>query len=115
MEVARTIMFDRNVPKSHWGDAVMTSYYLINRLPTRNLGDVSSYEVLNNTKPIIGDLRVFGCVCYVFVLEAQRNKLEAKSIKCMFIAYSSTKKGINATIHKLSGYMFQEMSILMKK
>ncbi|KAL1221943.1 Retrovirus-related Pol polyprotein from transposon TNT 1-94 [Cardamine amara subsp. amara] len=93
MEVARTMLFDRSVPKQYWGDAVMTACYLINRLPTIHLGSVSPYEVLNNTKPFIDYLRVFGCVCHVFVPEAQRNKLEPKSIKCMFIGYSSTQKG----------------------
>ncbi|KAL1193517.1 Retrovirus-related Pol polyprotein from transposon RE1 [Cardamine amara subsp. amara] len=93
MEVARAMMFDRSVPKTFWGDAVMTAAHLINRLPMRNLEDMSPYEVLYNTKPIIDHLRVFGSVCFVFVPEAQRNKLEPKSIKCMFIGYSSTQKG----------------------
>ncbi|KAL1217248.1 Retrovirus-related Pol polyprotein from transposon TNT 1-94 [Cardamine amara subsp. amara] len=93
MEVARAMMFDRSVPKTFWGDAVMTACHLINRLPMRNLEDRSLYEVLYNTKPIIDHLRVFGSVCFVFVPDAQRNKLEPKSIKCMFIGYFSTQKG----------------------
>lgn len=50
-------------------------------------------KYLNNFKPSIDHLRVFGCVCYVFVPETQENKLELKSIKFMFIWYSSTQKG----------------------
>ncbi|KAL1188993.1 Retrovirus-related Pol polyprotein from transposon RE2 [Cardamine amara subsp. amara] len=46
MEVSRAMLFDRNVPKQYWGDAVMTSCYLINRLPTVHLGRVSPYEKL---------------------------------------------------------------------
>ncbi|KAL1203338.1 Retrovirus-related Pol polyprotein from transposon TNT 1-94 [Cardamine amara subsp. amara] len=93
MEVARTLLFDRSVPKQYWGDAVMTACYLINRLPTIHLGSISPYEVLNKATPFIDHLRVFGCVCYVFVPEAQRNKLEPKSTKCMFIGYSPTQNG----------------------
>ncbi|KAL1204516.1 Retrovirus-related Pol polyprotein from transposon RE1 [Cardamine amara subsp. amara] len=93
MEVARAMMFDKNVPKTYWGDAVMTASHLINMLPTRNLGDRSPYEVLNKTKPYVDHLRVFGCICYVFVPDALRNKLEPKSVKCMFIGYSSMQKG----------------------
>ena len=67
MEVARAMMFDRSVPKTYWGDAVMTAAHLINRLPTRNLGDSSPYEVLYNTKPSIDHFESFWicllCVC----------------------------------------------------
>ncbi|KAL1220953.1 Retrovirus-related Pol polyprotein from transposon TNT 1-94 [Cardamine amara subsp. amara] len=93
MEVARTMFFDRNVPKQYWGDAVMTVCYLINRLPTVSLGSVSPHEVVNKTKPSLDHLRVFGCICYVHVPDALRNKLEPKSVKCMFIGYSTTQKG----------------------
>ncbi|CAH9098391.1 unnamed protein product [Cuscuta epithymum] len=93
MEVARTMMFQSNVPKRFWGDAVLASCYLINRIPTRILQDSSPFEVLNRTKPSIDHLRVFGCVCFVYIPGEQRNKLEAKSIRCIFLGYSTTQKG----------------------
>ena len=49
--------------------------------------------MLNKSKPFIDHVRVFGCVCYVMVPGGQRNNLEAKSIKAMFIGYSITQKG----------------------
>jgi transposase InsO family protein len=98
MEVARSMMFHNNVPKRFWNDAVVTACYLINRIPTKVLNDVSPFEVLTKTKPPIDHLRVFGCVCYVFVPGEQRNKLEAKSIKGMFIGYSITQKGYKCYI-----------------
>ncbi|KAG7599415.1 Reverse transcriptase RNA-dependent DNA polymerase [Arabidopsis suecica] len=93
MEVARSIMFHTNVPKRFWSDAVMTACYLINRTPTKILHDKSPFEVLTKTKPSLDHLRVFGCVCYVLVPGEQRNKLQAKSTKGMFIGYSTTQKG----------------------
>ncbi|CAM8981982.1 unnamed protein product [Rhodiola kirilowii] len=93
MEIARSMMFHTNVPKRFWGDAVMTASYLINRIPTRSLDDISPYEVLNKSKPSINHLRVFGCLCFVLIPGEQRNKLEAKSTKAMFIGYSTTQKG----------------------
>ncbi|KAG7533197.1 Integrase catalytic core [Arabidopsis thaliana x Arabidopsis arenosa] len=93
METARSIMFHTNVPKRFWSDAVMTACYLINRTPTRILQDKSPFEVLTKTKPSLDHLRVFGCVCYVLVPGDQRNKLQAKSTKGMYIGYSTTQKG----------------------
>ena len=93
MEVARSMMFHANVPKRFWGDAVQTACYLINRVPTKILKNLSPFEVLNKSKPFIDHLRVFGCVCYVMTPGEQRNKLEAKSTKAMFIGYSITQKG----------------------
>jgi len=70
----------------------MTACYLINRTPTKVLQDVSPFEVLNKTKLSLDHLRVFGCVCFVLVSGDQRNKLDAKSTRCMFIGYSTTQK-----------------------
>ncbi|WZZ60344.1 hypothetical protein YC2023_060451 [Brassica napus] len=100
MEVARSMMFHANVPKRFWSDGVQTACYLINRVPTKILKNLSPFEVLNKSKPVIDHLRVFGCVCYVMVPGEQRNKLEAKSTKAMFIGYSITQKGYNFYDHE---------------
>lgn len=78
-------MFDKNVPKHYWGDVAVSACYLINRLPTKCLKDISPYEVLNKTKPIVDILKVFGYVCYFHVPDAQRNKLQPNSVKRIFI------------------------------
>ncbi|KAG7559386.1 Reverse transcriptase RNA-dependent DNA polymerase [Arabidopsis thaliana x Arabidopsis arenosa] len=93
MEVARAMLFEKHMPKRFWGDAVLTSCYLINRIPPRILNDQSPFQVLNNQSPNIDHLRVFGSVCFVFVPGDLRNKLEPKSTKCVFIGYSTTQKG----------------------
>ena len=93
MEVARSMMFHTSVPKRFWGDAVVTACYLINRIPTRILQDHSPFEVLNKTRPSIDHMRVFGCLCFVLIPGEQRNKLEAKSTRAMFIGYSPNQKG----------------------
>ncbi|KAL0734178.1 hypothetical protein Bca4012_010388 [Brassica carinata] len=81
MEVARSMMFQANVPKRFWSDAVVTACYLINRTPTLVLHGKSPFEVLNKYKPVLTHLKVFGCLCYVMVPGELRNKLEAKSTK----------------------------------
>ncbi|KAG7578958.1 Reverse transcriptase RNA-dependent DNA polymerase [Arabidopsis thaliana x Arabidopsis arenosa] len=93
MEVARAMLFEKHMPKRFWGDAVLTSCYLINRIPTRILNNQSPFQVLNNQSANIDHLKVFGSVCFVFVPGDLRNKLEPKSTKCVFIGYSTTQKG----------------------
>ncbi|WZY99772.1 hypothetical protein YC2023_072101 [Brassica napus] len=93
MEVARSLMFQANVPERFWSDAVSTACYLINRMPTKVLKDQARFEVLNKRKPSLEYMRVFGCLCYVLVPGELRNKLEARSRKAMFIGYSTTQKG----------------------
>lgn len=39
MEMARALLKSMNVPGEFWGEAVRHSVYLLNRLPTRMLGD----------------------------------------------------------------------------
>ncbi|KAL0641684.1 hypothetical protein Bca4012_102622 [Brassica carinata] len=76
-----------------WSDAVATACYLINRTPTLILQGQSPFEVLNQYKPSIEHMKIFGCLCFVMVPGEIRNKLEAKSSKAMFIGYSSSQKG----------------------
>ena len=93
MEVARSMMFQSNVPKKFWSDAVATACYLINRTPTLILQGQSPFEVLNQYKLSLEHIKIFGCLCFVMVPGEIRNKLEAKSSKAMFIGYSSSQKG----------------------
>ncbi|CAF2369372.1 unnamed protein product, partial [Brassica napus] len=44
MEVARSLMFQSNVPKRFWSDAVATACYLINRTPTKVLNEKAPFE-----------------------------------------------------------------------
>ena len=78
MEVARSMMFQANVPKKFWSDAVATACYLINRTPTLILKGQSPFEVLNKHKPSLEHIRIFGCLCYVLIPGELRNKLAAE-------------------------------------
>jgi Integrase core domain/GAG-pre-integrase domain len=91
LEVTRALLFSGNLPKNYWADAVLTGCYLINRLPSRVLDFKSPLEVLYNRKIDISHLRIVGCVCYVHSQDG--GKLEPRSRKCVFLGYSSRKKG----------------------
>jgi hypothetical protein len=44
-----------------WGEAVVTTVYLQNRLPTKSRIDRTPYEAWHGRKPAVNHLRVFGC------------------------------------------------------
>jgi hypothetical protein len=47
LEVTRSLMLDTHVPKSYWGDALLTATYLINWMPYRVLDFKTPSEVLS--------------------------------------------------------------------
>nr|KYP54934.1 Retrovirus-related Pol polyprotein from transposon TNT 1-94 [Cajanus cajan] len=98
LEVTRALLFQMSVPKSYWGEAVLTATYLINRLPSRVLDGVSPVQVMTSFYPSIPIMtslqsRVFGCSVFVHVHSTHRGKLDPRAIKCVFIGYASNKKG----------------------
>jgi hypothetical protein len=95
LEVTRSLMLDTHVPKSYWGDALLTTTYLINRMPSRILDFKTPLEVLSlpfSTSKGISP-KFFGCVCFVHIHGHTRSKLDPQSFKCVFVGYSPTQKG----------------------
>lgn len=44
MEMTRALLKSMSVPGKFWGEVVRHAVYLLNRLPTKVLGDVTPYE-----------------------------------------------------------------------
>ena len=76
MEKAQALCFDACLPQNWWEFAVEHAVHLYNRTPIRCLAWHTPFEVLNQRKPDISHLRVFGCGAYVFIPEdVRQNKL----------------------------------------
>jgi hypothetical protein len=93
LEVTRCLLFAMNVPKYLWGEAAQTATYLINRMPLRAVEFSTSIEMLTCTTSFKIPPKKFGCVCFVHNTSLSTSKLDAKSYKCVFVGYSSGKKG----------------------
>jgi len=65
------MMFQMNVPKYLLSEAVLTTAYLINRMPSRILGMASPAELLLGQQEFKVRPKVFGCVCFVRIIGHQ--------------------------------------------
>jgi hypothetical protein len=93
MEMAKSMLHEKGLPKAFWAEAVYTVVYLMNRCPTKAVWDKTPFEAWSGRKPSIKHLKVFGCICYVQIPKEKRYKLDETSEKCIFVGYSSMSKG----------------------
>ena len=82
-----------NLPKSFWGEAIVTACYLINRSPSFPLNFDILKRVWTEKDVFYSHLKVFGCKALVYVPKEQRLKLDSKSTPCIFVGYGDAKFG----------------------
>lgn len=115
-EICRSMLHEKNVPGHFWAEAMNTAAYVINTLPQQRLGFLPPYEKLLGKKPSVSYFRVFGCVCYVFIPDHLRNKMEKKAVRCIFVGYDNQRKGwrccdpVTGKIHTSRNVVFDEAS-----
>lgn len=93
IETTITLLHQSSVPLDYWFDALATATYLINRLPSSTLGNVSPFEKLYCQAPDFGFMKVFGCRCYPWLRPYVDHKLQPRSIPCIFLGYHPSYKG----------------------
>ncbi|GJX38102.1 hypothetical protein Tco_0251405 [Tanacetum coccineum] len=76
-----------NFAKILWGYALKTAARILNMVPTKKV-DRISYEIWHGNTPKLSYLRVWGCEA--LVKRDTLNKLDSKSIKCIFVEASGS-------------------------
>jgi transposase InsO family protein len=90
--MAQALLKQRGMSAVFWGEAVVTTVYILNRSPTKALNGRTSYEAWHGRKPTVSHLRVFGCLAFGKEL-GHIGKLDDKSTPGVFIGYA---EGSNA-------------------
>ena len=78
---------DARLPHRFWAEALSTAVYLRNRSLTTAVEGKTPFEAWTEQKPNVGHLRVFGCAAHAHVAKDERQKLDAKSRKCVLLGY----------------------------
>ncbi|KAI0508127.1 hypothetical protein KFK09_014261 [Dendrobium nobile] len=93
LETIRSLLIEANLPRSLWVEALLASVYLINRIPSRSLQNLSPYHKLYQKPATYAHLKIFGCLCYPWLKPYNTSKLSSLSTPCVFIGYATTQKG----------------------
>jgi hypothetical protein len=101
LNMVRSMLSGRNVPKSFWPEALKWATYVLNRSPTLSVKDMTPEEAWTGRKPTVHHFRVFGCLAYVHIHDAHRKKLDDKSIPCFLLALVKNQRGTSSMIHQI--------------
>lgn len=91
MEGARSLLHAKDLPLELWAEAVGCTVYILNRALT-STSPVTPYEAWYGKRPDLSNLRIFGSKCFVHIPGTNRQKLDAKSDRCIFVGYPDGQK-----------------------
>ncbi|GKD92317.1 retrovirus-related pol polyprotein from transposon TNT 1-94, partial [Tanacetum coccineum] len=89
VEAARTMLSASKLPLFFWAEAIATACYTQNRsiiIPTH---EKTTYHIINDRKPSIKHLHIFGCTCYLTRDGENLDKMKEKGDPCILVGYST--------------------------
>ncbi|GJW81057.1 retrovirus-related pol polyprotein from transposon TNT 1-94 [Tanacetum coccineum] len=93
VEAARTMLSASKLPLSFWAEAVATACYTQNRSIIILTHGKTAYHLINDRKPSIKHLHIFGCICYITRDGENLDKMKEKGDPCVMVGYSTQSKG----------------------
>jgi len=103
-EAARTIRLRAGLSKPFWAEAMSTSVYILNRVINSRNKEKTPYELWFGKIPSLVNLHRFGESAVVHVHNHQRDKLDPKGRKLIFVGYTenyNTFRFINPSTNEL--------------
>ncbi|GJV23328.1 retrovirus-related pol polyprotein from transposon TNT 1-94 [Tanacetum coccineum] len=90
---ARKMLSASKLPLFFWDKAIATACYTQNGsiiIPTH---EKMAYHIINDRKPSIKHLHIFGCTCYLTKDGENLDKIKEKGDMCILVGYSTQSKG----------------------
>lgn len=92
MNMVRSMLTEKKLPRTFWPEAVNWTIHVLNRSPTLAVRNMTPEEAWSGSKPSVEHFRVFGCLAHVHVPDSKRIKLDDKSMKCILLGVSEESK-----------------------
>lgn len=89
-DMTMSMLKEKNISKQMWGEAIITSVYVLNRCPTKKLKEVVRIKKWIGRKKNAIHFKGFGSVCYKHIPDVTRRKLDDRSKVMLLIGYQST-------------------------
>ena len=122
--MARCMLKGKGLPNMLWVEAVNIVAYILNRSPTKVVRNQTQFEAWHKQKPMVNQLKVFGCIGYTHIPSQEREKFDEKGEKFdekgekyIFIDYNDESKGfrlLNPKTNKLviaRDVIFDELAV----
>ena len=87
-EKATTMLVESKLPEFMWGEAVMTSTYLLNRSATSTLDGITPYQMWFSKKPDVSKFIIFGSRAWVLTPKEKRTKFGPTSQLHYMVGYA---------------------------
>ena len=87
-DLVNAMLDTAGLSKEWWGEAILTSCHVLNRVPTKNK-EITPFEEWEKKRPTLSYLRTWGCLAKVNLPINKRRKLGPKIVDCVFLGYTS--------------------------
>jgi hypothetical protein len=111
IDITLALLATSSLPKNFWDEACLTSCYIINRLPTPLLKNLSPFKKLFSQVPDYKFLKVFGCPCFPNLRAYNSHKFSLHSKPCVFLGYSTLHKGYKC-YHSETGRIYVSRDVI---
>jgi len=86
-EMANCMLQSKGLSLNFWAEAINCANYILNRIPTKVLKNITLEEAWISIKPDVSHFRVFGSEAWAHIIDEKHEALEPKSEKCIFVGY----------------------------
>nr|GEV18733.1 hypothetical protein [Tanacetum cinerariifolium] len=92
LDTARAFKFHSALLDKFWGDCVLTTTCLINKIPMKILDWKTSFGMLHGVLPSYDQLIVISCLCFATITKPHKDKFSPISINSVLIGYPTRQK-----------------------
>ena len=98
-DLVNSMLDTAGLSKAWWGEALLTSCHVLNRIPNKNK-EKTPYEEWVGRKPSLSYLRTWGCLAKVNIPITKKRKLGPKTVDCIFLGYAPRSVGYRFLVVK---------------